>query len=111
MSQPEIGQFFSWLSALEVTPTIVALRSRFEEVSKSELARTMAGWRDLRPEDQKRLEALTDAIIGKLLHSPISILKQNRQGNRSDLYVDALRQLFDLKTDIQDTREAGESEE
>ncbi|HKZ15926.1 MAG TPA: glutamyl-tRNA reductase [Geobacteraceae bacterium] len=107
----EIGQFFSWLSALEVTPTIVALRSRFEEVSKSELARTMAGWRDLRPEDQKRLEALTDAIIGKLLHSPISILKQNRQGNRSDLYVDALRQLFDLKTDIQDTREAGESEE
>jgi glutamyl-tRNA reductase len=104
----EIGQFFSWLSSLEVTPTIVALRSRFEEVSKYELGRTIAGWRDLRPEDQKRLEALTDAIIGKLLHGPISVLKQNRQGNRSDLYVDSLRQLFDLKTEVQDEGEARE---
>lgn len=96
----EIGQFFAWLSALEVTPTIIALRSRFEEVSRSEMARTVAAWKELRPEDQKRLQAMTDAIIAKILHSPISLLKQNTQGNRSNLYVDALRQLFDLENEV-----------
>jgi glutamyl-tRNA reductase len=101
----EIGQFFSWLSALEVTPAIIALRSRCEEIRKAELARTIAAWKDIRPEDEKRLEALTGAIIGKLLHNPINVLKQNRQGNRNDLYVDALRQLFDLKTETPVTEE------
>jgi glutamyl-tRNA reductase len=96
----EIGQFFNWVSALEVTPTIIALRSLFDEVRKAELARTIASWKDLRPEQEKRLEALTGAIISKLLHNPISVLKQNGQGNRNDLYIDALRQLFDLKTEF-----------
>lgn len=96
----EIGQFFNWVSALEVTPTIIALRSLFDEVRKAELARTIASWKDLRPEQEKRLEALTGAIVSKLLHNPISVLKQNGQGNRNDLYIDALRQLFDLKTEF-----------
>ena len=107
----EIGQFFSWLSALEVTPAIIALRSRCEEIRKAELARSIAAWKDIRPEDEKRLEALTGAIIGKLLHNPINVLKQNRQGNRNDLYVDALRQLFDLKTETPGASEEMELEE
>lgn len=92
----EIGQFFKWLSSLEVTPTIVALRSKFEEIRQTELAKTTANWKDLTPDEQKRLEALTAAIINKLLHPPISTLKKSGQGGRNDLYVDALRQLFDL---------------
>lgn len=101
----EIGQFFNWISTLEVTPAIIALRSRFEDVRKAELARTIAAWKDLHPEQEKRLEALTGAIISKLLHNPISVLKQNRQGNRNDLYIDALRQLFDLKTELPEVHE------
>lgn len=94
----EIGQFFKWLSSMNVTPTVVALRSRFEEVRQAELARTLATWKDLSPEAQKRLEALTGAIVNKLLHHPTSVLKRSEQGNRHDLYVDALRNLFDLET-------------
>ncbi|HWI39882.1 MAG TPA: glutamyl-tRNA reductase, partial [Verrucomicrobiae bacterium] len=92
----EIGQFFRWLSSLEVTPTIVALRSKFDEVRRAELEKTMGSWKDITPEQAKRLEALTSAIMNKLLHRPTSLLKQTGQGNRNDLYVDALRQLFDL---------------
>jgi len=94
----EIGQFFKWLSSLNVTPTVVALRSRFEEIRQAELARTLATWKDLPPEGQKRVEALTSAIVNKLLHHPTSVLKRSEQGNRNDLYVDALRNLFDLET-------------
>ena len=107
----EIAQFFTWLSSLDVTPTIVSLRSRFEEIRRAELARTLSGWKDLPPEDEKRLEALTSAIIGKILHTPVTVLKQNQQGNRNDLYMDALRQLFDLKTSAPDMDEETELDE
>ncbi|HJV35927.1 glutamyl-tRNA reductase [Geomonas sp.] len=95
--EQEIGQFFKWLSSLEVTPTIVALRSRFDEIRKAELAKTLAGWKDLPPGAEKKLEALTNAYMNKLLHQPTSVLKKTEQGNRNDLYVDALRNLFDLQ--------------
>ena len=96
LSTSEIGQFLTWLSSLEVVPTIVALRSHFEEIRRAELAKTLSAWKDLPPEEEKRLEALTSAIINKLLHVPIHVLKQTGQGNRTDLYVDALRKLFAL---------------
>jgi len=94
----EIGQFFKWLSTLEATPTIVALRGKFEEIRRAELARSIASWKDLTPEAEKRLDALTGAIINKLLHTPTTVLKQAGQGGRTDLYVDALRQLFELQS-------------
>jgi len=93
----EIGQFYKWLSSLEVTPTIVALRNRFDEIRRSELDKTFSSWKDLPPDAQKRLEALTMAIMNKMLHPPTTALKQAGQGGRVDLYVDALRQLFDLE--------------
>ena len=95
--EQEIGQFFKWLSSLEVTPTIVALRTRFDEIRKAELAKTLAGWKNLPPDAEKKLEALTNAYMNKLLHQPTSVLKRSEQGNRNDLYVDALRNLFDLE--------------
>jgi glutamyl-tRNA reductase len=107
----EIGRFFNWLSLLEVTPTIVALRSRFEEVRQAELAKTLAGWKDLPSDGQKRLEALTSAITNKLLHPPTSLLKRTGQGGRTDLYVDALRQLFELESGEPAEEELEELEE
>ncbi len=109
--EQEIGQFFKWLSSLEVTPTIVALRSKFEEIRQAELARTLAGWKDLPPDGRKRLEACTSAIMNKLLHSPTSLLKRTGQGGRTDLYVDALRQMFELELGEAEQEELGELEE
>jgi len=103
--EQEIGQFFRWLSSLESTPTIVALRSKFEEIRRAELDKTLGGWKDLPPEAEKRLELLTMAIINKLLHTPTALLKQSGQGGRTDLYTDALRQLFDLQASPQDDGE------
>jgi glutamyl-tRNA reductase len=106
----EVGQFSRWLGNLEVTPTIVALRSSFEEVRRAELAKTVAAWKDMPPDAVKRLEALTSAIVNKLLHPPTTLLKKSGQGGRTDLYVDALRNLFDLEIGNQE-EELGELEE
>ncbi len=107
----EIGQFHKWLSNLEVTPTIVALRSKFEETRKAELEKTLASWKDIPPDGAKRLDALTAAIINKLLHPPTATLKRAGQGGRTDLYVDALRTLFELQTGGADDEDLGELEE
>jgi glutamyl-tRNA reductase len=107
----EIGQFVKWLSSLEVTPTIVALRTKFEEIRQAELAKTLTNWKELPPDGQKRLEALTASIINKLLHPPTSILKKSGQGGRTDLYVDALRQLFELEMAAREEDELGDLEE
>jgi len=93
----EIGQFFKWLSSLDVTPTIVALRSKFDEIRRAELEKTLASWKELPPDGQKRLEALTNAIMNKLLHPPTTLIKQAGQGGRTDLYVDAVRALYGLE--------------
>jgi len=93
----EIGQFFKWLSSLEVTPTIVALRNKFDEIRRAELEKTLAGWKDIPPDGQKRLEALTNAMMNKLLHPPTTLIKQAGQGGRTDLYVDAVRALYGLE--------------
>jgi len=96
----EVGHFQGWLSSLQVVPIVVALRSRFEEIRRAELAKTLAAWKDLPPDGEKRLEALTSAITAKLLHTPTSVLKRTDQGNRTDRYLDALRNLFDLIVEI-----------
>lgn len=106
----EIGQFFKWLSSLEVTPTIVALRAKFDEIRRAELEKTLSNWKDLPPDGQKRLEALTNAMMNKLLHPPTSLLKKAGQGGRTDLYIDALRALFELQAENEGEQELGELE-
>jgi glutamyl-tRNA reductase len=44
-------------------------------------------------------------MMNKLLHAPTSVLKQAGQGGRVDLYVDALRQLFELEALQRDDEE------
>ena len=101
----EIGQFFKWLSSLEVTPTIVALRNHFDEIRKAELEKTLSNWKGLPPDAEKRLEALTMAMMNKLLHTPTTVLKKAGQGGRVDLYVDGLRQLFELEAAPEEAEE------
>lgn len=92
----EISQFYKWVATLEVTPTIVALRNKFDELRRAELERTLAAWKDAPPDAARRLDALTSSLINKLLHQPTTVLKRGGQGNRNDLYLDALHALFDL---------------
>jgi glutamyl-tRNA reductase len=54
--------------------------------------------KDLSPQQKEALEDMTNAMINKMLHGPISRLKGNFQSDDEEgtLYVDALKKLFDL---------------
>jgi len=94
--QGEVDKFVNWYRSLEVTPTIIALRKKFEEIRKKELEKTLSLHPDLSDREKKSLEALTSAIINKILHPPITLLKQTNEEAMADLYLDALHALFGL---------------
>jgi glutamyl-tRNA reductase len=92
----EVVKFVNWYHSLEVTPTIVALRQKFEEIRKRELEKMFLLHPNLLDKEKKSLEALTSAIINKILHTPSTLLKQSNEEAMADLYLDTLRTLFQL---------------
>jgi len=94
--QEEVIKFVNWYHSLEVTPTIVALRKKFEEIGKKELEKTLSLHPNLSDKEKKSLEALTSAILNKILHTPSTFLKQSNEEAMADLYLDTLRTLFQL---------------
>ncbi|MEX2245671.1 MAG: glutamyl-tRNA reductase [Dehalococcoidia bacterium] len=89
--EEEVARFGDWLRTLEAVPTISALNARADEIRLAELERTLAKTQ-LSPADRKRIEAMTAAIVKKLLHDPIRRLK-TPDGER---YVEGARALFGL---------------
>jgi len=89
----EVAGLEAWWESLQVVPTISALRGQAEAIRKAELARTFARLPELAPRERARIEALSAAIVNKLLHTPISKLKQPGAGER---YAALVHELFDL---------------
>jgi glutamyl-tRNA reductase len=106
--QDEVIKFVNWYHSLDVAPTIVALRKKFEEIRKKELEKTLSLHPNLSEKEKQSLEALTSAIINKILHSPLTLLKQTNEEVMAD-YVDAIRTLFRLpeKSDEEEKEEDG----
>ncbi len=92
----EVNQFQSWLATLEVKPTIVALRQQLEEVRLAEVDKTLSSLSGLNDKERKAIESMTSAIVNKILHQPTNVLKQANNNGDGNLYIDAVRTLFDL---------------
>ncbi|MEW6429499.1 MAG: glutamyl-tRNA reductase [Thermodesulfobacteriota bacterium] len=92
-------KFLQWLSGMEIAPTIKALQKKANEIRVAELERTLARMPDLSERDRKSLEAMTGAIVSKLLHNPISYLKGNTGGDNKDFSLDQVRTIFGLGED------------
>jgi glutamyl-tRNA reductase len=91
--EDEVGRLASWWDTLRVVPTISALRERAEDIRRAELARTFGRMSHLSEEERGRIEAMTAAIVNKMLHQPIARLKQPGAGER---YAEVVHELFGL---------------
>jgi glutamyl-tRNA reductase len=104
--ESEVAAFADWQRGLELTPTLVALRERVRTVVKDELARTVPRLKSLSEAEQKTLDAMGEAIVNKLLHRPLSQLKQARDSADGPDLIASVRKLFELdepvRTDAQD---------
>jgi glutamyl-tRNA reductase len=93
--QEEVERFDGWLSALQAVPTIRRLRARAESIRQSELDKALAKL-GLGDTERKGVEALTRSIVNKLLHAPVSRLRERAEREEGLAYLEAAKVLFAL---------------
>ena len=95
--QEEVREFLSWVSALDLVPTIAALSEKAERIRRKEVEKAFSLMRAAVSEKQKQaVEAMSKAIVKKLLHHPISELKSAEKQQGGAWLLEALQQLFFL---------------
>lgn len=92
----EVTRYMNWQKELESVPTIVSLRNMAGEIVQAEMDKA-AGWMsNLNKEDQEKIDNLVNSIVNKVLHAPVSVLKEESSDISSRDIVDAVRRLFRL---------------
>jgi glutamyl-tRNA reductase len=92
----EIGKFLARQSDVEVIPTIVSLRGRLEEIRAGEVKKTLARLPDAPPETRQAIEALSSAIVNKILHTPITKLRESSRAGAHRSWLELVHELFGL---------------
>jgi len=95
----EQRRFDGWFAALRAVPTIRHLRDRAEEIRLRELAKTF-GRLTLAEDQQAAVDALTKAIVNKILHAPVSRLKREAEREEGIVYLQTARVLFELDDEL-----------
>ena len=103
----EFISFFRWYNALQVGPTIQDLHDSFEAIRKEEVEKHANRFKH---EDRELLDLVTRRILNKILHGPVTNLKQASEhdpGQKETLLrIQALRELFGLAKGKRDERDA-----
>ncbi len=94
--EEEAARFDAWTRAVQIEPTVRALRARAEAVREAELERLAGRLGALDDKQRKAVEALAQGIVNTLLHEPTVRLKELAHGGGAEHYAQALRELFDL---------------
>lgn len=95
----EVEKFCQWLEGLSVVPTIAALTAKAEEIRQAELAKTLKALGPEASRHAQALEAMTRALVKKLLHDPIAFIKT--QGTKPEAirsqHLAVVRRIFNLE--------------
>lgn len=90
----ETGDFLEWSLTQQALPTVIALRDHAEKIRSVEMTKTLKKLDvELSETHHAALEAMTRAIVKKMLHGPTVYLKQHR--SPTDLYT--AQQMFQIE--------------
>lgn len=92
----EVEKFCRWYQSLEVVPTIVSLQKKVEGIREKELHKTLAALPQLSDKEKRALEVLSEAIVKKIIHGPVTLLKKTGRNSEGEGYVDVVKKLFRL---------------
>lgn len=90
----ELERFVEWWQTLEAKPMISALMKMAEDIRRRQLKTTLKKLPPLSQEEMDSLEAMTRAIVNKILHNPVQCLKYS--GQRGKDFIGVVEELFDL---------------
>lgn len=92
----EIAAFCAWSESMEVVPTVAAIRAKAEVIRRMELEKALKRL-DLSDRERETVEALTSAIVNKMLHGPTTRLKKAAADPGGLDYVEVARVLYGLE--------------
>jgi glutamyl-tRNA reductase len=92
----EVRRFRADKAARGAAPTISALRRMAEEICREEVARYEKRVGPLDDAQREAVAGLAKRVAAKLLHAPITQVKQEAGTPRSERLLEALRTLFEL---------------
>ncbi|KUG23619.1 glutamyl-trna reductase [hydrocarbon metagenome] len=92
----EVTRYMNWQRELESVPTIVSLRNKAGEIVQAEMEKASGWMQNLDKEDQEKIDNLVNSVVNKVLHAPVTVLKEESSDISSRDIVAAVRRLFRL---------------
>jgi len=105
----EVSKFRAWQATLDVVPTVISLRSKFEEIARGEVQKALDSLPEAGERERSAIELLGHNIVQKLLHEPTTMLKRCAENGYSEV-AEACRSLFNLSVEEEDERVRDEEE-
>jgi len=93
----EVVKFAGRLQQLEVVPTIISLREKLEAIRRAELERALARLPGAPEETRRVMDALSQAIVNKVLHAPMVALKDSSRAGHGRRLTEVISELFGLR--------------
>ncbi|HEX4823225.1 MAG TPA: glutamyl-tRNA reductase [Candidatus Polarisedimenticolaceae bacterium] len=106
MLDAEVVAFDRWRQAVDLSPTIAALRQQLHQLGHDEIERFHRRLGSLSPEQHAVVEELARSLIQKVLHTPIMALKSAAERGEAAARTALYREIFGL-----DLAEGGNGDE
>ena len=94
--EAETAEFMQWLATLDVKELIVALRNSFDAVRQSELEWLKSKVGQLSDRDWEMVVQFSNRLMNKLLHRPVTTLREKWPDDEAIGMAESMRQLFGL---------------
>jgi glutamyl-tRNA reductase len=94
--EEELSEFEQYLKSLEMLPIIADIHQQAEMIRAAELEKTLRRLPDLTDSERERIEALTQALVQKLLDHPTRHLRAEATSQHAPEYAALARKLFNL---------------
>ncbi len=92
----EVAKFTARGREVETVPTIVSLKEKLETIRRGEVAKTLARIPDASEETRQIIEAMSSSLVNKILHAPITKLRETSRGGHGRRWTELVSELFGL---------------
>lgn len=95
--QEELERFRLWQQSLGAIPTIARLQEKAENLRTEEMKKAANKLSQLSDKDLEVVNKVTKGIVAKLLHGPMSHLRQQTEGDATRAAIEQVQRAFQLE--------------
>jgi glutamyl-tRNA reductase len=93
----ERKEFAEYVKSLDMIPIIAAIRQQAESIRKELLEKTLRRLPELSDAERERIEAMTQALVKKILLAPTNRLRAESTSHHAPEFAAVARSLFGLQ--------------